>query len=446
MDTNKTATATFLRTWTLSLIPSTGGGVKKNPDLAKYTDGDKVTITAIPNAGYVFDQWNLPLLGTNNPAQLTMTGNQSVKAVFKTAPPPVNHPAVASATVINGFVISIAVTDGGYGYPENPSVIISGGGGSGAAASATVLNGSIKSITVTDAGIGYTNPPTVVVLRTPELLNRNLIAYYPFDGNANDSSANGYNGTVVGAELTMDRFGTTNSAYRFTQGTPYIETHVDFKNSQNITVSAWVKFDSNYKGQVVFAQDDIWTGLQLGYNIGGNIVFFVGGTSGWVGGSYPTIPIIGKWYMLTGTYDGQKVKVFLDGVLAGTQLYSGGIRYRNDGISRIGDGVSLVDYPTKGSVDDVRIYSRALSDEDVALLYAFESPNEPLVNIEVKTVRIKLGGLKPGKKYQLESSKDLGAPLWSPVGGAFTATSLTTSQDVEVSDAGRYFRLYEVQQ
>jgi len=46
-------------------------------------------------------------------------------------------------------------------------------------------------------------------------LDKGLVAYYPFNGNANDESENGNNGTVNGATLTSDRFGIPNSAYRF---------------------------------------------------------------------------------------------------------------------------------------------------------------------------------------------------------------------------------------
>lgn len=44
----------------------------------------------------------------------------------------------------------------------------------------------------------------------------NIRAWYKFDGNANDSSGNAYNGTVTGATLTTDKWGNTNSAYQFT--------------------------------------------------------------------------------------------------------------------------------------------------------------------------------------------------------------------------------------
>ena len=42
-----------------------------------------------------------------------------------------------------------------------------------------------------------------------------LVAYYPFNGNANDESGNGHHGTVIGATLTSDRDGNENSSYSF---------------------------------------------------------------------------------------------------------------------------------------------------------------------------------------------------------------------------------------
>ena len=46
-------------------------------------------------------------------------------------------------------------------------------------------------------------------------LNDGLVAYYPFNGNADDESGNGNDGIVYGATLTEDRFGNTDSAYYF---------------------------------------------------------------------------------------------------------------------------------------------------------------------------------------------------------------------------------------
>ncbi len=66
----------------------------------------------------------------------------------------------------------------------------------------------IKSITFKTFGL----PPT-----------NGLVAYYPFIGNANDASGNGNNGTVNGATLTTDRFGSANKAYNFDGSSSYVQ-------------------------------------------------------------------------------------------------------------------------------------------------------------------------------------------------------------------------------
>ncbi len=72
-----------------------------------------------------------------------------------------------------------------------------------------------------------------------------LVGYWPFNGNANDQTPNGNNGTVNGATLTTDRFGNNNSAYSFDGISNYI-TVMDNNvfNMQNFTISTWVKNNS----------------------------------------------------------------------------------------------------------------------------------------------------------------------------------------------------------
>ena len=52
--------------------------------------------------------------------------------------------------------------------------------------------------------------------------DNSLLAYYPFNGNANDESGNGNNGVVSGATLVDDRLGNTDSAYYFNGTSDYI--------------------------------------------------------------------------------------------------------------------------------------------------------------------------------------------------------------------------------
>jgi len=78
------------------------------------------------------------------------------------SPPCSPHTATATATLDDGFVVAATITDGGCGYTNTPSVLIVGGGGTGATATAVVSNGVVVGVTITDAGIGYTSTPTVV--------------------------------------------------------------------------------------------------------------------------------------------------------------------------------------------------------------------------------------------------------------------------------------------
>jgi hypothetical protein len=70
-----------------------------------------------------------------------------------------------------------------------------------------------------------------------------LVGWWPFNGNANDESGNGNNGTVNGATLTTDRFGIANKAYSFDG----VDDIISLQNSSNFNfnngkaISFWVK-------------------------------------------------------------------------------------------------------------------------------------------------------------------------------------------------------------
>ncbi|HPG82080.1 MAG TPA: hypothetical protein PKY55_02300, partial [bacterium] len=66
-----------------------------------------------------------------------------------------------------------------------------------------------------------------------------LVAWYPFNGNANDESGHGRNGTVYGAVLTADRMGRAANAYQFDGVDDYIDLG-DWPFGGEMTISAWV--------------------------------------------------------------------------------------------------------------------------------------------------------------------------------------------------------------
>jgi hypothetical protein len=81
-------------------------------------------------------------------------------------------------------------------------------------------------------------------------LNDGLVAYYPFNGNADDESGNGNHGTVYGATITEDRFGNTESAYSFNSVGNYdfigVSNSSSLSNLEEISVAFWTKqFECN---------------------------------------------------------------------------------------------------------------------------------------------------------------------------------------------------------
>mgnify|MGYP002066852661 CR=1 FL=1 len=70
-----------------------------------------------------------------------------------------------------------------------------------------------------------------------------LVAYYPFNGNANDESGNGDNGVITGAALTMDRNGSSSSAFSF-NGNSKIVLSANGLMNRNFTYSVWAKFST----------------------------------------------------------------------------------------------------------------------------------------------------------------------------------------------------------
>ncbi len=101
----------------------------------------------------------------NTPNSLAATGGWVIAYSSITDALPANPgvTATGTASILDGAVTDIAVTNGGTNYNSNPVITISGGGGTGASAKATVVNGVITAITVSNGGSGYATAPTVAV-------------------------------------------------------------------------------------------------------------------------------------------------------------------------------------------------------------------------------------------------------------------------------------------
>jgi hypothetical protein len=125
-------------------------------------------------------------------------------------------------------------------------------------------------IAQSDTTICAGNPLTLSVGTTGFNTNNfqnSLVAYYPFNGNANDESGNGLNATVNGATLTSDRFGKSNSAYNFTTNQDIDVPNSENKNLYPVTISLWYKsseFTANTYGNIFSKYvATSWNGMQI---------------------------------------------------------------------------------------------------------------------------------------------------------------------------------------
>ncbi|UCD37870.1 MAG: T9SS type A sorting domain-containing protein [Fidelibacterota bacterium] len=195
-----------------------------------------------------------------------------------------------------------------------------------------------------------------------------LVAYYPFNGNADDASGNGNDGDTTGhaPALTEDRFGNPNSAYSFNG----VDDHIwlgdnpAFKLEQ-FTISGWFNNQSSQaaarmyrwrlRGQTVWIRDDT---LEAYANDVANTVRVTA----------PHQTSIDRWHAFGFTYDGDSLRLYLDGEEVAVTYFPGPVVYGSGGAAIGRDGDFSADYYT-GHLDDIRIYNRALSISEIDSLY-----------------------------------------------------------------------------
>lgn len=199
-----------------------------------------------------------------------------------------------------------------------------------------------------------------------------LIAYYPFNGNANDESGNGNDGTVNGPVLTKDRFLQSNNAYSFTQGTDLICTSTSYPPPTALTYSIWFKTSSLLGGQLIgFNSGQCIHGGQWDRTIwiDSNKIVFYTFSGEEVRQEANAMLIDSNWHHCVVTMDSNGSKIYVDGKLLSTSATQNTAE-NFQGYFRIG-GLSPNDVNNSliGTYDEVGIWNRALSEEEIALLY-----------------------------------------------------------------------------
>jgi hypothetical protein len=215
---------------------------------------------------------------------------------------------------------------------------------------------------------------TINILDVPEL-GFGLAGYYPFNGNANDESGNGLHGTVQGATLINDRFGNANAAYEFDGSATFISLPDEF-DFQNKTISLWINASAATYGTAygsIYQSDN----PSINYGVVGMAVFDTdnAGTKellmGISGASYSSNITIDTWFHVIMLVNSSKeVQFYLDGVLAYDGAFPNYIQSVN-GLEQtiLGSARHTLNSFYKGAIDDVRIYNRILSEEEISLIH-----------------------------------------------------------------------------
>lgn len=228
-------------------------------------------------------------------------------------------------------------------------------------------------------------------------LNMGLVAYYPFNGNANDASGNNRNGTLVnGTTFGLDRFGAPNSSAKFDGVDDYVRI-IDNGNafySPTLSIALWFYSESANQQTIISKEITLillGTGghqykMTINYDpIPGVISTLVGNNATCSNNPTPNFLnsqeflCLNRWNCVIITFDGSRHKLYLNGVLKNDQAtpFNAFINCGSD--IRIGNWWQLDPQSFKGQIDDIRWYNRVLTNDEIALLGENSTPAIKLI-------------------------------------------------------------------
>jgi hypothetical protein len=215
--------------------------------------------------------------------------------------------------------------------------------------------------------INSTIPPNEIP-KSNIIVPNGLIVFYSFDGGATDYSGNNYLGIVSGARLTIDHSSKSNSAFVFDG----VDDYIEISNSQGInlstqiSISFWAKFESGspyYYPYHIIEKHGCWGLGQRENDLACGISTTIGDFNVWVNNFE-----FNKFHHIVMTYDGSKLSCYLNGVLKGSIPASGLIKTNTNKVF-IGKYTLGGDYFFDGTIDNIRIYDRALTSQEINALY-----------------------------------------------------------------------------
>jgi len=208
-----------------------------------------------------------------------------------------------------------------------------------------------------------------------------LVAYYPFNGSANDETGNGYDGIINGAVLTSDRFGNNEKAYNYNGTDTFITLPNDFFNGAengSYTINLWTKHVST---QVpIFKKGGSWKESFVYISPDDKVQYsFYNGTNSDLNVLESNISLdLNNWYNICITHADDEIKLYINGILD-SQLQTSNVVDWSTSINTpcSGSGMYIgkdfnncsIDRGFYGVIDDFGIWNRALTQQEVTNLF-----------------------------------------------------------------------------
>jgi hypothetical protein len=227
----------------------------------------------------------------------------------------------------------------------------------------------------------WDNPyDSINAVKEPASLKDGLVAYFPFNGNAKDESGNNFNGIVNKASLANDRFNNTNQAYNFDVNSNIIVPLDNNRFKSDFTISIWVYLDELSKTfdypTFMKSQNPSFYFQFVLFKSGLNekiSFYFIGnpGTAqqivdGAVNGPFNSY---NKWYHVVLANKGKVNELYIDGlrysVSNGASQIQGLVK---ETYVQFGSAGFLPFESFIGKLDDIRLYNRLLTQEEITYL------------------------------------------------------------------------------
>lgn len=215
--------------------------------------------------------------------------------------------------------------------------------------------------------------PLLIKLEKCDTPPEGPVGYWPFNGNANDESGNGNNAFVYGATLTTDRKGNANKAYSFNGFSNWMKVEnsisLNIHGNSSLTMCAWIKTIDPIPTQIILnkwgpklEEDD-----QYSFAISNNKCGFTLSDEPTNITSISNITA-NNWEFIVGVFNhnAKLSKIYINGQLDNYKVLDFSIW---DTEQYLEIGIQTCGYYFKGSLDDIRVYNRAINDEEIQALY-----------------------------------------------------------------------------